>query len=261
MIGALVFLGCPLRLMLRLGGGDLNAVVGLAGFGVGAAIGSLVLRTGFSLGQAKEQPGVNGLVMPAIAAVLLVFALTVPAFIKASTAGPGAMHAPVLLSLGAAVIVGALVQKSGLCMSGGIRNIVLLKNPTMFWGYAAIFLVTLLGNLLLGKFKLSFDGQPIAHAVSLWNFLGMLLVGYGSVLLGGCPLRQLVMSGEGNADAGVTVLGFLVAGGIAHNFGLAASAATAASSGGPSAAGKTAVLVGLAVMLVISLGCTGRKRD
>ena len=35
MIGALVFLGCPLRDMIRIGGGDLNAVVGLAGFIVG----------------------------------------------------------------------------------------------------------------------------------------------------------------------------------------------------------------------------------
>ncbi|MBR6584790.1 MAG: YedE-related selenium metabolism membrane protein, partial [Firmicutes bacterium] len=29
MIGALMFLGCPLRMMLRIGGGDLNAIVGL----------------------------------------------------------------------------------------------------------------------------------------------------------------------------------------------------------------------------------------
>ena len=32
MIGALVFLGCPLRMFLRLGAGDLNAVFGLVGF-------------------------------------------------------------------------------------------------------------------------------------------------------------------------------------------------------------------------------------
>ena len=32
MIGALAFLGCPLRMVLRMGGGDLNAVVGLVGF-------------------------------------------------------------------------------------------------------------------------------------------------------------------------------------------------------------------------------------
>ncbi|MGI6412375.1 MAG: YedE family putative selenium transporter [Syntrophomonadaceae bacterium] len=40
MIGALVFLGCPLRDVLRVAGGDLNAVVGLLGFvtGIGAGV-------------------------------------------------------------------------------------------------------------------------------------------------------------------------------------------------------------------------------
>ena len=44
MIGALVFLGCPLRMVLRLGGGDLNAVVGLLGFVLGICIGIVFLR-------------------------------------------------------------------------------------------------------------------------------------------------------------------------------------------------------------------------
>ena len=39
MIGALAFLGCPLRMVLRMGGGDLNAVVGLVGFTLGIFIG------------------------------------------------------------------------------------------------------------------------------------------------------------------------------------------------------------------------------
>ena len=39
MIGALVFLGCPLRMVLRLGGGDLNALVGLIGFTGGILLG------------------------------------------------------------------------------------------------------------------------------------------------------------------------------------------------------------------------------
>ena len=33
----------------------------------------------------------------------------------------------------------------------------------------------------------------------------MVLVGWGSVLLGGCPLRQLILAGEGNTDSAVTV--------------------------------------------------------
>ena len=44
MIGALVFLGCPLRMMIRIGGGDLNAIVGLVGFVVGIFVGTLFLR-------------------------------------------------------------------------------------------------------------------------------------------------------------------------------------------------------------------------
>ena len=49
MIGALVFLGCPLRMVIRIGGGDLNAVVGLVGFIAGIFVGTIALRKGFSL--------------------------------------------------------------------------------------------------------------------------------------------------------------------------------------------------------------------
>jgi len=37
-IGALVFLGCPWRGLLRLAGGDLNALLGLAGLAVGVGL-------------------------------------------------------------------------------------------------------------------------------------------------------------------------------------------------------------------------------
>jgi YedE family putative selenium metabolism protein len=256
MIGALVFLGCPLRLMLRLGGGDFNAIIGLAGFASGIAIGSLFLRKGFTLGQAKDQPAVNGLIIPLIAVLFLVFIFIKPSFIKSSIEGVGSMHAPIAISLITAVIIGALVQKSGLCMSGGIRNIILIKQPTMFWGYLTIFVVTLIGNIILGKFKTGFSGQPIAHTEALWNFLGMLLVGYGSVLLGGCPLRQIIMSGEGNSDAGICVIAFILAGATAHNFGIAASPA------GVPLNGKIAVIIGFSIMLAISFFCTfGKKQN
>ncbi|ETJ32526.1 hypothetical protein Q604_UNBC13020G0001, partial [human gut metagenome] len=38
-----------------------------------------------------------------------------------------------------------------------------------------------------GNFHLGFENQPIAHTDGLWNFLGMALAGFCSVLLGGCP--------------------------------------------------------------------------
>jgi YedE family putative selenium metabolism protein len=242
MIGALVFLGCPLRMILRLAAGDLNALIGLAGFVSGIALGSFFLRKGFSLGQSQPQPRANGFVMPLLAVALLVFLLVRPAFINFSAQGPGSMHAPVAASLIAALIIGGLVQKSGLCMSGGFRDLILIKNPTMAFGYCAIFVAALVMNLIVGNFKFGFVDQPIAHRDFVWNFLGMALAGYGSVLLGGCPLRQVIMSGEGNADAGICVLGFLVAGATAHNFGIAASPA------GVPLNGQIAVILGFAVI-------------
>ena len=49
MIGALAFLGCPLRMVLRLAGGDGNALVGLVGFAIGIFVGTLFMKRGFSL--------------------------------------------------------------------------------------------------------------------------------------------------------------------------------------------------------------------
>ena len=54
MIGALVFLGCPLRMVIRMGGGDLNAFVGLVGFFLGILIGVFFLKKGFTLKRTYE---------------------------------------------------------------------------------------------------------------------------------------------------------------------------------------------------------------
>ena len=60
----------------------------------------------------------------------------------------------------------------------------------------------------------------------------------------------------------ITVLGYIVGAAFAHNFGLAGAAASAESAGGPSIAGKVAVLIGLAVMLVVaSLNIAKAKKN
>ena len=224
MIGALVFLGCPLRMVLRLGGGDVNAVVGLIGFTVGIIIGLLFLRTGFNRGRAYEVGKAEGSVLPVVMAGLLILFLAVPALFNFSEEGPGSKHAPVLIALVVALIVGALAQKARLCMVGGIRDTIMLKDAHLLWGFVAIFATVLLGNLILGGFHLGIAAQPIAHSSELWNCLGMVLVGWGSVLLGGCPLRQLVLAGSGNGDSAVTVFGMIAGAAFAHNFGLAGNA-------------------------------------
>lgn len=254
MIGALVFLGCPLRMVLRLAGGDLNALVGLIGFAAGVLVGTEFIKHGFSLGRSYQQKPVNGYILPAVAAALFVMLVAKPAFIFASTSGPGSQHATAFIALAMGLIVGIMAQRSRLCMAGGIRDIYLIRDPHLVLGFIAIFAFALIFNVILGNFQTpGFTGQPIAHNDGLWNFLGMLLTGFGSVLLGGCPLRQTILAGEGNTDSALTFLGMLVGSAFAHNFGLAATPA------GVSTYGKIAVVIGIATTAII--GFSYIKKD
>ena len=263
MIGCLMFLGCPFRMILRLAGGDLNALFGLLGFVCGILVGVVFLNRGYSLKRTYKLPVLEGAAFSIIQVVLLVLLVAAPAFIYFSEAGagPGALHAPILISLAAGLIVGALAQWTRLCMVGGIRDLVLFREWKLLMGFLAILVSALICNLVLTAvkagsfFTLGLEGQPVAHTDGLWNFLGMLLTGFGCVLLGGCPLRQLVLSGEGNTDSAITVLGLAIGAAFAHNFGLASSAA------GPTANGKVAVIIGIVVVAVIAVANTVQKKQ
>jgi len=260
MIGALVFLGCPLRMVLRLGGGDLNALVALAGFTVGILVGIFFLNKGFTLKRTYKLTTSEALTFPIGLAGLFVLFLLVPSLFVFSEKGPGSMHAPIIVALIAGLVVGALCQKSRMCMVAGIRDLVLFKDWKLLLGFVTIIVAALIGNLVTGNFHLGFTGQPVAHADHLWNFMGMLIVGFGSVLLGGCPLRQLILTGEGNTDSAITVLGYIVGAAFSHNFGLAGAAANAESAGGASSAGKVAVIIGLIVMLAVAAVNTAKAK-
>ena len=101
-----------------------------------------------------------------------------------------------------------------------------------------------------GRFNPSFASQPISHEEHLWNILSMALVGLTGVLAGGCPVRQLVLSGEGNGDAMVTSAGILVGGALAHSLKLVSSPT------GTSEHGRIAVLIGLGICLAYALAVT-----
>lgn len=246
MVGALMFLGCPLRMVLRLGGGDLNALFGIAGYAAGIFVGVQFLNKGFNLKRNYKMPTIEGYVFPAVAVGLLALLIASPAFIFFSEKGPGSMAAPIMISLVAGLVVGGIAQRTRMCMVGGIRDMILFRDSHLLLGFVSIFVFSLIANVAFGFFNLGFTDQPVAHNDGLWNFLGMALAGWGSVLLGGCPLRQLILSGEGNTDSVVTVMGLLVGAGIVHNFGLASSAA------GPTLNGKIAVAVCLVFVGIIS---------
>ena len=254
MVGALIFLGCPLRMALRIAGGDLNAVVGIVGFAVGILGGVLLLNKGFSLGRSHSQSKAEGAGISAAVLLLLAAVVFIPSLFAFSESGPGSMHAPLIIALIAGLVVGALAQRTRFCMMGGFRDVFLFRDWTLLSGFIALIVVALIGNLIVGKFNLGFEGQPIAHTDGVWNFIGMAVVGLGSAMLGGCPLRQLILAGEGNTDSAVAVLGMFVGAAFCHNFKLASSGA------GTTPNGRIACILMLVVMLVIAVYNTKKSK-
>lgn len=258
MIGALAFLGCPWRAYFRLAGGDGNAIFGILGLVVGIGIGVLFLKRGYSLGRARPVSPALGYVMPVVMVVLLIFLLVAPQFgrtaegqltgpIFFSEKGPGSQHAFWAISLAVGLVIGFLAQRTRFCTVGAVRDLILVRQPHLFNGIISLLIFAFITNLILGQFHPGFSGQPVAHTNQLWNTLGMVLAGLAFTLAGGCPGRQLVLTGEGNTDSGLFVTGMIVGAGIAHTF------STAASPAGPGAFTALAVLVGLFFCIVLGL--------
>lgn len=100
--------------------GDLNAWVALIGFVLGVGTGAFALKNGFSLGRAHETNKESGAVLPVLMLGILILA-TCSTLLKASEAGPGSFHAPIIMSLIGGLIFGALAQKS--------KNVLRRRNP------------------------------------------------------------------------------------------------------------------------------------
>ncbi len=251
MIGALVFLGCPVRMLLRIAGGDLNGIVALAGMVAGIAVGVIFLKKGFSLGRSVKVHPVAGWILPFIMIGLLIIAIVKPGFLFESESGPGSMSVPLIVALVVGLAVGFLAQRTRMCFVGGWRDLFLVKDFYLFSGVISFLIAALVTNYIAGNFGAEgiyhwgFANQPVSHTNHLWNFFGMSLLGLAATLLGGCPLRNLILSGEGNTDAAITVLGYFAGAAIAHNFLLASSPA------GPGTFSPAAVIIGLVFCLAI----------
>ena len=73
---------------------------GIAGFAGGIGFGTIFLKKGYSLQRTYALSKLESAMMLAIQVGLLVLVVTAPAFIFFSQKGPGAMHAPWLISFG-----------------------------------------------------------------------------------------------------------------------------------------------------------------
>jgi YedE family putative selenium metabolism protein len=248
--GALVFLGCPFRMLQRLGGGDLNALAGAAGLvaGVGAAL--QFEKRGYTVGKTSVVAPAVGLVGPAVALALLAMFLK-----RGLLAGPGPgdsggpAHAPWAAALGIALAAGAAMSATGFCAVSACRQVwsgprrMLVAAGLLVLGYGAVSAAT-------GAFKPGFTGQFASHSDHLWSFLSMVLVGLAGAFAGGCPVRQMVMAGEGNGDAFVTSMGILAGGVLSHGLGIASSPA------GTTTAGRFVVMLGIGLSLLYALSVT-----
>ena len=254
-VGCAVFIGCPIKMFLRLAAGDLTAVAATLGLIVGIWIGVRYIKEGFVLTGEKEMPRIQGLFLPLSALVLLISMVLDLSFIRLGQKGPAAMHAPLPASLLIAVVIGALAQRSGLCVTGGIRNYILAREKTLLNGLLTAFFVAVVFSLLLGQFSLGMNAQPASHLSHGWTFLAMALVGLGSVIIDGCPFRQLIKAGQGDVDAGVATLGMLAGGALVYLWFIGSS------SGGPTFQGKIAVLVGLIFSIGAAMAYRKRGRS
>jgi YedE family putative selenium metabolism protein len=233
----------------------LNALVGVAGFAVGIFIAAQFIKGGYTLGRTAATPALVGWIMPMLSIGLLLLLLFKPAVIRFSEKGPGAMHAPLICALTAGLLVGLLAHRTRLCTVGALRDVFIMRSTHLLAGVLAMLAAAFLVKLSFGMVKLSFIGQPIAHSNHLWNFLGMVLSGLAFALAGGCPGRQLILSGEGDADAGVFVLGAVTGAALAHNLKIVGAPDKmvdgAVQVGGLAPAGQAAVVAGIAICLGI----------
>jgi len=120
MIGALVFLGCPWRALLRFAAGDGNAIFGLLGLIGGIWIGTLFLKGGYNLGRVQKTYSSVGWLLPLTMLGFLILMIIFPqikgkaksGILFYSVKGPGMMHAPLIISLLVGLAIGFAAQRS-----------------------------------------------------------------------------------------------------------------------------------------------------
>lgn len=181
-MGALVFLGCPWRAILRLAGGDGNAILGLAGLATGIWFGTLFFKKGYSLGRSNSQSVVSGALFPVIVVCLLLLYLIFPQIpdqpqsgpLFYSVKGPGSQHAPFIASLGLAFIIGIFAQRSRFCTMGAFRDLFLFRYTHLFLGLAAMFAAAFIANALTAASSSALKASQWPTATFCGTILGWL---------------------------------------------------------------------------------------
>jgi hypothetical protein len=118
--------------------------------------------------------------------------------------------------------------------------------------YLNILTKTKRGSIYYMKPVLKYRGGKTREIKYFEKYIPKEFDTYIEPFVGGCPGRQLFLSGEGDGDAAVFVIGMIVGAAFAHNFGLASSGSGATSGG------MIAVVVGFIACALI--GFTMREK-
>ncbi len=247
LLGCEVFIGCPVKALLRTAGGGAVGLAGLAGLAAGVLFSLPFLKDGFDVRAKKAFPEPAGLVLPAAAFLLLLASSAGAGAFAPALPGQEARHAPFAVSAAAGLFFGAAGQRSRFCVTGSIRNAALARDFRDGAGTVAFLAAALLLNVLSGAFLPTLSLEPGAHTDVLWAFLAMAMVGFGAILVSGCPFRQLVLASTGDLDAAAALAGMLAAAGLSVGLGIGSSPE------GVTAAGKLAVLGGWIFFLAAGL--------
>lgn len=249
-IGSAIFIGCPIKMLLKLSGGDLNSIAGIIGLVTGIYIAVLILKNGVNTSlfkYAKLETKKTSVIFVILIFLIFLIYIFFPDIFAESKSGGGSEKAPLFTSIILSVIIGILAQISRFCITGATRNSIILKNYLGFFALLCLVFSAFISNLLLNQFNFGIYGQSGSHLQWHWSFLGMLLTGYVAVIIDGCPFRQLIKSGEGDINAQIAFFGMLFAGAFVQNFQILSDAS------GPTIAGKIWLLIGIIIFSIITI--------
>lgn len=134
-----------------------------------------------------------------------------------------------VITLLAGCIIGYLAQRTGFCAIGGFRDYIMFRHTRLLNGFIAMVITAFIAYLLFhaitqGAFEhfpwaitsglLSpVPGAPAELSAASYVILALIGgagIGVIGVYLGGCPLRQFVMTTEGNLKSLWFVVGMAV---------------------------------------------------
>ncbi|HED33745.1 MAG TPA: YeeE/YedE family protein [Gammaproteobacteria bacterium] len=112
------------------------------------------------------------------------------------------------------LMFGAIVQKSGFCMSAVVSNFVLMRDCRQLHAFLIAIAIAVSGTQLLNFMGLVDIGES-AYLTAKMNWCGAiaggLVFGFGTILAGGCIGRTVVRAGEGNSSAMIALIFIAVA--------------------------------------------------